>query len=139
LRIPENETSLTISCLQPAKTAFDPRLKAIMNLPPHLSERPLPPLDFPLVVSSGLQLTCPRSAAESLSAQMTSAARFDVITSQLIEIAGSIVNAGHSVEVVEFSPRAILGPLVLRSWQNDRLKQQPPPNAPEMRFIQFIG
>lgn len=108
--------------LQPAKAAFDPVLERILNLPPISPGCSLIPLDAPLISSDGTTLMCKRAVAQSLSLQMTSPVRFDLISARLAAIAGETLDASCDVEIVEFSPRASLGPLVLRALKDNQNK-----------------
>jgi hypothetical protein len=73
---------------------------------------------------------------------MVSAVRFDLISARIALIAREIADAGCDVEVVEFSPRAMLGPLVMRAWKENQAQQQQQqqqPAAGQMRVMHFMG
>jgi hypothetical protein len=143
--------------LQRAKTVFDPYFQQTMNLP--LSAPGIMPLPTPLVCSSGAVLVCKRAVAQSLSEQMTSAIRFDLVAARLAAIVDGItrvncdakaegtVGANCDVEVVEFAARAMLGPLVMRAWkENEMLRQQQQQqqqqqhqNIGQLRVVHFMG
>ena len=40
-------------------------------------------------------------------------------------IAAEVADADCKVDVVEFSPRASLGPLLLRAWKENRIQKRP--------------
>jgi hypothetical protein len=120
---------------QSAKTAFDPVLGKILDFPPNSSL----PLDAPLMSSDGTTLMCKRAAAQSLSMQMTSPVRFDLISARMATIARQLVDAPCGVEVVEFSPRASLGPLVLRAWKENQGEVKNVDDVKQLRVTNFFG
>ena len=111
-----------------------------MQLPPATARPAVFPILHPLVSSSGATLTCKRDVAELLSQQMTRAIRFDLICERMVAIAGELVDAECDVEVVEFAPRAMLGPLLLRVWkEREELRRQQLQGGGQFRVTQFIG
>jgi hypothetical protein len=111
-----------------------------MQPPPATARPAVFPLLHPLVSSSGATLACKRDVAELLSQQMTRAIRFDLICERMVAIAGELVDAECDVEVVEFAPRAMLGPLLLRAWkEREELRRQQLQGGGQFRVTQFIG
>ena len=55
---------------------------------------------------------------------MTTPIRFDLVCERLAVIAEELVAANANVHVVEFSPSASLGPLVLRTWRQRQMMRQ---------------
>ena len=117
--------ALRVCIFKSAKTAFDPVLNTILDLPPNSTGTDLLPLHAPLVSSDGTTLRCKRAVAQSLSRQMTSPVRFDLICARMAAIAAEVADAQCKVDVVEFSPRASLGPLLLRAWKENQIRRRP--------------
>ena len=55
---------------------------------------------------------------------MTTPIRFDLVCERLAVIAEELVAANANVHVVEFSPSASLGPLVLRTWRQRQMMRR---------------
>ena len=55
---------------------------------------------------------------------MTTPIRFDLVCERLAAIAEELLAANRNVHVVEYSPSASLGPLVLRTWRQRHMMQQ---------------
>ena len=71
---------------------------------------------------------------------MTAPVRFDLVAQRLAGIAGTIVEGECGVEVVEFAPRAVLGPLVARAWAaRGAGRQQQGGQVHALQVSQFMG
>ncbi len=54
-------------------------------------------------------------------------------------IAAEITDAMCDVEIIEFSPRALLGPLVLRTWKENQSKGGRLDDGRKMKVSHFFG
>ena len=54
-------------------------------------------------------------------------------------IAAEIADAECKVDVVEFSPRASLGPLLLRAWKENQIQKRPQQQQQQQEMEENIG